>query len=84
MAVVSASRHLEQAIDFVNFQFTPTAQKLWAEANFRPVDPAVLAEYAEKFAVPDTLWTVADLGGWDVVDRQFFDEDNGTFTAMYR
>ena len=27
VAVVSASRHLEQAIDFVNFQFTPTAQK---------------------------------------------------------
>lgn len=84
VAVVNTSRHLEQAIDFVNFQFTPAAQKLWAEANFRPVDPAVLAEYADRFPPPDKLWTVEDLGGWEVVDRQFFDEDNGTITEIYR
>lgn len=84
VAVVNTSRHLEHAIDFVNYQFTPEAQQLWAQANFRPVDPAVLAEYADKFPVPEKLWTVDDLGGWEMVDRQLFDEDHGTITKIYR
>ncbi|MDY6995260.1 MAG: extracellular solute-binding protein [Actinomycetota bacterium] len=84
VAVVSTSRHLEQARDLVNFQFTPEAQKLWAEANFRPVDPAVRAEYAERFPAPEKLWTVGDLGGWEMADRQFFDEGNGTIARIYR
>ncbi len=84
VAVVNTSQHLEQAIDFVNFQFTPQAQRLWAEANFRPVDPAVLAEYAEEYPAPEKLWTIEDLGGWDAVERQLFDKDNGTITRIYR
>lgn len=84
VAVVNTSQHLEQAIDFVNFQYTPEAQRLWAEANFRPVDPGVLAEFAEKFPAPEKLWTVDDLGGWEKVDPQLFDKDSGAITEIYR
>lgn len=84
IAVVNNSRHLEKAIEFVNFQFTPEAQKLWAEANFRPVDPAVLAEFADKFPAPEKLWTIGDLGGWTEVDAKLFDKDNGTITKIYK
>ncbi|CAN3129862.1 sulfate ABC transporter substrate-binding protein [Mycobacterium sp. smrl_JER01] len=83
-AVVNTSRHLDKAQDFVNFQFTPEAQKLWAEANFRPVDPGVLAEYADKFPAPEKLWTISDLGGWENVDTELFDKDNGTITKIYK
>ena len=41
-AVVNSSPHLDKANAFVDFLFTPEGQKLWAEAGFRPVDPAVL------------------------------------------
>lgn len=84
VAVVSASRHQEKATEFVNFQFTPEAQKLWAEANFRPVDPAVLDEFAEKFPAPEKLWTIDDLGGWEKVDSELFNKDNGSITKIYK
>ncbi|MDZ4232491.1 MAG: sulfate ABC transporter substrate-binding protein [Dietzia sp.] len=83
-AVVNTSPHREEATDFVNYQFTPEAQKLWAEANFRPVDPAVLAEFADKFPTPEKLWTINDLGGWAEVDTALFDKDNGTITTIYK
>lgn len=84
VAVVSTGRHLEQAVDFVNFLFTPEAQELWAEANFRPVDPGVLADHTDRFPAPQTLWTVDDLGGWEVVEPQLFDEDTGAIAKIYR
>ncbi|MBB2992320.1 sulfate transport system substrate-binding protein [Mycolicibacterium iranicum] len=84
VAVVNTSQHQEKAQAFVDFQFTPEAQKLWAEAGFRPVDPGVLAEFAEKFPAPEKLWTVADLGGWSKVDSELFDKDNGTITKIYK
>lgn len=84
VAVVKTSRHQEQATDFVNFQFTPEAQKLWAQGNFRPVDPAVLAEFADKFPAPEKLWTIEDLGGWAKVDSELFNKDNGRITKIYK
>ncbi|MGD9622491.1 MAG: extracellular solute-binding protein [Mycolicibacterium sp.] len=84
LAVVATSRHPEKATDFVNFQFTPEAQKLWAQANFRPADPAVLAEFAAKFPAPERLWTVEDLGGWPEIESELFDKDNGSITKIYK
>ncbi|AHC26502.1 MULTISPECIES: sulfate ABC transporter substrate-binding protein [Mycobacteriaceae] len=84
VAVVNTSKHLDKATDFVNFQYTPEAQKVWAEAGFRPVDPAVAADFADKFPAPEKLWTIADLGGWSKVDPQLFDKDNGEITKIYK
>jgi sulfate transport system substrate-binding protein len=84
VAVVNTSRHLDKARDFVNFQFTPEAQKIWAEAGFRPADPKVLAEFTEKFPAPAKLWTIDDLGGWQNIDSELFNKDNGTITKIYQ
>ncbi len=84
VAIVNTSKHVEEARRFVNFQFTPEAQRLWAEAGFRPVDPAVSEEFAEKFPAPEKLWTIDDLGGWDEVDAKLFDKDHGTITQIYK
>lgn len=84
VAVVNTSKHLDKATEFVNFQYTPEAQKVWAEAGFRPVDPAIAEEFAEKFPAPEKLWTVTDLGGWSKVDPQLFDKDNGEITKIYK
>ncbi|MGH3969094.1 MAG: sulfate ABC transporter substrate-binding protein [Mycobacterium sp.] len=83
LAVVTTSAHLETATAFKNFQYTEEAQKLWAQAGFRPVDPAVAAEVRDQFPVPVKLWTIADLGGWDVVDPQLFDKNTGSITGIY-
>lgn len=84
VAVVNGTAHLDKATEFKNFQFTPEAQRLWAEAGFRPVDPGVAAEFASEFPAPTKLWTIADLGGWNAVDAQLFDKDNGSITAIYK
>ncbi len=83
VAVVTTSAHQDKATALKNFLFTPEGQKLWAEANFRPVDPAVLAEVRDKFPEPAKLWTVDDLGGWSKLDPELFDKDNGSITKIY-
>lgn len=83
VAVVTSSRHPEQATAFVNFQYTPEAQKLWAEAGYRPVDPAVAEEFADEFPAPEKMWTIGDLGGWEQVDSELFNKDTGSITKIY-
>lgn len=84
VAVVTTSTHLEAATALKNFLFTPEGQKIWAEAGFRPVDPAVAAEFAGDFPVPQKLWTIADLGGWSAVEASLFDKDTGLLSAIYK
>jgi sulfate/thiosulfate-binding protein len=83
VAVVSTSPHLDAANAFKNFQYTAVAQKLWAQAGFRPVDPAVASDFRDQFPVPVKLWTIADLGGWTRVDAQLFDRSTGNITKVY-
>jgi sulfate/thiosulfate-binding protein len=83
LAVVISGGHLAAATAFKNFQYTERAQKLWAAAGFRPVDPAVAADVRSQFPVPVKLWTITDLGGWDTVDPQLFDKNTGGITQIY-
>jgi sulfate/thiosulfate transport system substrate-binding protein len=83
LAVVTTSQHLDVATAFKNFQYTAPAQKVWAQAGFRPVDPSVAADFRDQFPVPAKLWTIADLGGWATVDPQLFDKNNGSITKIY-
>jgi sulfate transport system substrate-binding protein len=83
VAVVTSTTHLDAATAFKNFQYTEQAQKLWAAAGFRPVDPAVAADVRSQFPMPAKLWTIADLGGWDTVDAQLFDKKSGSITKIY-
>ena len=83
VAVVSTSPHPEAANAFRNFQYTAVAQKLWAQAGFRPIDPAVTAVYRDQYPVPVKLWTIDDLGGWSTADPQLFDKSTGSITKVY-
>ena len=84
VAVVATSTHPDQAVALKNFLFTPEGQKIWAQAGFRPVDPAVAAVFVTDFPVPHKLWTIADLGGWSTVDPALFDKENGSITTIYK
>jgi sulfate/thiosulfate transport system substrate-binding protein len=83
LAVVITGPHLDVATAFRNFQYTASAQKLWAQAGFRPVDPAVAADFRDQFPTPEKLWTITDLGGWAAIDPQLFDKSNGSITKIY-
>ncbi|WP_445165956.1 sulfate ABC transporter substrate-binding protein [Mycolicibacterium sp. Dal123E01] len=84
VAVVTTSAHVDKATALNNYLFTPEGQKVWAQAGFRPVDPAVAAEFTKDFPAPEKLWTIADLGGWSKVDPALFDKDNGSITKIYK
>ena len=82
-AVLSKSPNAAAAQAFDDFLYTPQAQKLWAQAGFRPVDATVAAEFAADFPEPEKLWTIADLGGWKQVDSTLFTKDVGAIAKIY-
>src|ERR1700754_4849513 len=83
VAVVTTSPPLDAATAFKNFQYTAAAQKLWAKAGFRPIDPAVTASFRDQYPVPVKLWTIDELGGWAAADSQLFDKNSGSITKVY-
>jgi sulfate/thiosulfate-binding protein len=59
---------------FVKFLFTPEAQREFTKVGFRPVNSTVAKEVGSKFPKISNLYTVRDLGGWDGVQKKFFDD----------
>lgn len=71
----------EVAEAFVKFLYTPEAQREFAKVGFRPVDITVSKEVTKQFPEVKTLFTVKDLGGWDNIQTQFF-EDGAIFDQI--
>jgi sulfate/thiosulfate transport system substrate-binding protein len=82
-AVLSGSKNLQKAKAFNDFLFTAQAQKLWAEAGFRPADQSVAAQFTADFPQPQKLWTITDLGGWTTVDSTLFKKETGAIAVIY-
>jgi sulfate/thiosulfate-binding protein len=82
-AVLTKSKNYAKAKAFNDYLFTPEAQKLWAEAGFRPVDQTVAKEFAADFPQPAKLWTIDDLGGWKTVDGTLFKKETGSIAVIY-
>lgn len=83
VAVTSGGPHVDAATKLRDYVYTAGAQRLWARAGFRPVDPTVAAEFATQFPAPQKLWTIADLGGWRQIDPRLFDSENGSITKIF-
>lgn len=64
----------EIAEAFVKFLYTPEAQREFTKVGFRPTDPTVEKEVASQFTKIKTLFTAQDLGGWDTIQKKFFDD----------
>ena len=60
---------------FVDFLMTDAAQKVFGEEGYRPVVTSVLGSF--DYPVPPGLFTIADVGGWDTVQKEFFDREHG-------
>jgi sulfate/thiosulfate-binding protein len=84
VAVVNKGPHVQEATALKDYLYTPEAQRLWARAGFRPADPTVAAQFASQFPVPEKLWTIDDLGGWNSIGPRFFDSENGVITKVFK
>jgi sulfate transport system substrate-binding protein len=82
IAVVSKSKHPEQAKAFLQYALSPTAQQKFADWGYRPVDESVAKKNAAKFPTPSGLFTIRDLGGWSKVNDDFFDPEKGSVAQI--
>jgi sulfate/thiosulfate transport system substrate-binding protein len=82
IAVTVKSSHAAQAQAFVNWQWTPAGQKIWAEQGYRPVLASVAAQFASEFPTPPQLFTIEYLGGWTKVSKTFFAPSTGSITKI--
>ncbi len=69
------TREISEA--FIKFLFTLEAQREFAKVGFRSLNLTVAKEVQSKFPKISQLYTVGSWGGWDSVQKKFF--DNGAF-----
>ncbi|MEH1943969.1 MAG: sulfate ABC transporter substrate-binding protein [Nostoc sp.] len=59
---------------FIKFLYTPDSQREFSKLGFRPVDLTIAKETAANFPKIKTIFKAQDLGGWDEIQKKFFDE----------
>jgi sulfate/thiosulfate transport system substrate-binding protein len=79
----------QAAKDFLAFVQSPAGQQIFASKGYRPVLTGVSVgtvpganDPADPFPAPQTLTTIAELGGWSKVNSGYFDKSNGIITKI--
>jgi sulfate transport system substrate-binding protein len=72
----------ELAEAYLRFLYTPEAQRLIARNYYRPVDPAVAAQFASQFPAVERV-DISAFGGWQRAQAELFD-DGGLFDQLYQ
>jgi len=80
IAVTKNSSHPTQAKAFLDFLYSPAGQKIYANNGYRPAVSGV--DTGVSFANPPGLFTIADLGGWSAVNKEFFDPKSGAIAGI--
>jgi sulfate transport system substrate-binding protein len=73
------TRKLAEA--YLQFLYTKEAQEIAARNYYRPRDPQVAAQYAERYPAMQ-LATVQDFGGWSTAQATYF-ADGGMFDRIF-
>ncbi len=72
----------ESAAAFLDYIRSEEAQRVFGKAGYRPVNEAVAGEF--EFPKPAGLFTIEDVGGWDEVQKRFFDREDGIMAGIQR
>jgi sulfate transport system substrate-binding protein len=59
---------------FVDFLYSEEAQREFAKAGYRSVNPFVAGDKGFQFPPIQTLFNAQDLGGWDLIKQEFLAE----------
>src|SRR3954454_25330690 len=86
IAVLKNSPNKDLANKFIQFVKAPTAQALFAQFGFRPVNAKVAKKYADKFPSRPGIFKVDDkiIGGWRHADDLWFDPNKGRMVQIER
>jgi sulfate/thiosulfate-binding protein len=80
VAVLGTGEAAKTGQAFVNYLLSPAGQAIWAAKGYRPVISGVAG--ASGFPMPAGLFTIASLGGWKAVGKQFFEAETGIVTKI--
>jgi sulfate/thiosulfate transport system substrate-binding protein len=79
----------KSAKDFLAFVESAAGQKIFSSHGYRSVLPGAQPgtveganDPADPYPTVKHLETIADLGGWDRVNKRFFDKDDGIVTKI--
>jgi sulfate/thiosulfate transport system substrate-binding protein len=65
---------------FLDYIWSDAGQELWADNGYRPVNPDLVDP--KQFPTPDDLFTIAEFGGWEKVNDEFFDDETGSVAEI--
>src|SRR6266513_5363564 len=84
IAVLKSSSTKDKANQFIRFVKGDTAQDLFAQYGFRPVNQRVAKRYADKYPARPGIFKIDDkiIGGWRTADRIWFDPNKGRMVAI--
>ncbi len=82
VAATSSAKDKKLAKSFVDFLYTPTAQKIFVDKGYRPVVKDTPG--ADKFPTPKDLFDITKFGGWDKVNADFFDPEKGIVAKIFQ
>jgi sulfate transport system substrate-binding protein len=82
IATVNESKNPQTARAFVDFLYTPEAQKIFVGKGYRPVVEGVPG--ADDFPTPPALFEIGKFGGWGKVNDEFFDPEQGTIAEIFQ
>lgn len=82
VAITSTTKNPKEAKAFVDYLYSVPAQKVFADNGYRPVVSGAVA--ADKFPTPSGLFTIADVGGWTTVSKDFFDPQDSIMADVER
>jgi sulfate transport system substrate-binding protein len=68
--------------EFLAYIRSEEAQRVFGKAGYRPVNEALADEF--QFPMPRGLFTIKDVGGWDEVQKRFFDREDGIMAEIQR
>lgn len=80
----NARRHGTEKVAqaYLEFLYTPDAQRLIARNFYRPRDAAIAAEFKAEFPAINLVTVDRDFGGWSKAQKLYFD-DGGVFDRIY-
>ncbi len=86
VAVLKGSENKAAAEAFLRYLRFPGPQRIFAKNGYRPVLKSVAAEFKKQFPARPGLFTIEDksIGGWDKVQKRFFDPRTGIMARIQR
>jgi sulfate/thiosulfate transport system substrate-binding protein len=82
IAVVNETKEPETAQAFVDFLYTEEAQDIFAAKGYRSVLKGQVDE--SRFPTPAKLFEIDKFGGWDKVNDEFFDPEEGVVADIFK